>query len=152
MMKQDPSNAIRAMLRHNAICRMIIESNGGRVIKEIGDGLMARFDNVGTAFVCAVVVIKNFQKHGGTIRTKSSIAFGTVWEIKSPRGDRDVYGTPVHMSNRMGEIATSDTIVIGEADKAPLAEWIGNTGLEVRPAKKRLRNYPRTKAYKILVD
>ena len=95
MMKQSPREAVPAMLGHNAICRMIIESNNGCVIKDLGDGLMVRFDHTGKAVACAFQVIRCLREHAGRIRTKVSVAYGMLWDIENPRGDQDVYGPPV---------------------------------------------------------
>ena len=35
------------MFKHNAMCRVVIKSNGGKIIKELGDGLMVKFRNAG---------------------------------------------------------------------------------------------------------
>ena len=70
MMECDPLKAIRAMLRHNAVCRAVVEANGGRIIKELGDGVMVMFDNVGTAVECAAKVIRCVKEHGGGTHTQ----------------------------------------------------------------------------------
>ena len=155
MMKQSPREAVPPMLRHNAICLMIIESNNGSVIKELGDGLMVRFDHIGDAVTCALHVIRCLREHAGLIRTKVSVAYGMLWDIKNPRGDQDVYGPPVHMSQRMSEHATEGTILIEEKDKELVGEWLGNriTDLDfkIRRAQLKIRNYPRTRVYRISV-
>ena len=155
MMKQSPREAIPTMLHHNAICRMIIESNNGSVIKELGDGLMVRFGNIGVAMTCAFQVIRCLREHAGLVRTKVSVAFGMLWDIKNPHGDQDVYGTPVHMSQRMSEHATKDTILIEEKDREVVEEWLGgrikNSDFKIRRTQLRIRNYPRTRVYRISV-
>ena len=147
IMKQNPREAIPPMLRHNAICRMMIESNNGRVVKELGDGLMARFENTGDAVTCAFQVIRCLRAHAGRIRTKVSIAYGAVWDIENQQGDRDVYGTPVHVSQRMSEYAVKDTILIEEKDKGTIVEWLGARILQFdacRPKSEAIRAQGRT--------
>ena len=95
MMKSDPHMAVPRMILHNAMCRAIIRLNKGTIVKELGDGLMVRFDNAGYAIRCAVRVIKNLQDHGGGVCTKVTVAFGTIWDVRNSSGEPDVYGTPV---------------------------------------------------------
>lgn len=124
MMKRDPRTAIPAMFKHNAMCRVVIKSNGGKIIKELGDGLMVKFRNAGEALYCAVKVIQNLQKYGGGVCTKVTVACGTVWNIRNPSGDRDVYGTPVHVSSRMTRHAVKNTILIDGKDKGLLSSGL----------------------------
>lgn len=148
-MKRNPRKAIPLMLCHNAICRTIIESNAGCVVKELGDGLMVSFDNSAKAVACAGLVIQNLRLYASYVHTKVSVAYGTLWGIENDRGDRDVYGTPVHMSQRLSEIATVDAVVIDAKDKGHIMEWLEDSGHTVRPVRSKLRNYPHTKVYKI---
>ena len=155
MMKQGPRKAVPTMLRHNAICIMIIESNNGCVIKELGDGLMVRFEHIGDAVTCAFQVIRCLREHAGLVRTKVSVAFGMIWDIENPHGDQDVYGQPVHMSQRMSEHATEDTILIEEKDRELVQEWLEDSikisDFKIRRAQLKIRNYPRTRVYRISV-
>lgn len=152
MMKSGSLEAIRAMLRHNAICRAVIEPSGGRVIKELGDGVMAGFSGAGAAVECAIKVIQCVREHGEGMRTKAAVAYGTLRDTSGPCGARDVYGTPVHVSARMAEHAVKDTILIDENDKVAVAEWIERTGFGVRRTKKRARNYEDRILYAISVE
>ena len=149
MMKRNPRTAIPAMLRHNAMCRVIIEPNKGKIVKELGDGLMVQFINTGEAIGCAVKVIQNLRKHGGGICTKATVSFGTLWNVRNPSGDRDVYGTPVHVSARMSSYAVKDTILIDGKDKEPAVDWLGPTGFTIRRLHKDLKDYPGRKFYMI---
>ena len=151
LMKKDPRKAIPVMLLHNAMCRAIIEPNGGNIVKELGDGLMVHFPNMGVAVSCAHKVVQNLLLYGGPIRTKVSIAVGTVWKIDSPHGGYDVYGTPVHVSARMSEHARMDTILIDEREKEPVIEWLGHCNIATRSEEMELRNYGTTRACRILV-
>lgn len=151
LMKKDPREAIPIMLRHNALCRAIIEPNDGHIVKELGDGLMVIFANVGTAVSCACKVIQNLSQREEAICTKVSIAVGTVWKIERPYG-YDVYGTPVHMSARMSEHASENTVLIDERDKNLVSEWLGRAGIVIRNKKIHLRSYGLTKVCIISVN
>jgi len=109
---------------------------------------MVSFDNAAKAVACAGLVIQNLRSHASCVRTKVSVAYGTLWGIENDRGDRDVYGTPVHMSQSLSKIATMDA-VIDAKDKGHIMEWLEDSGHTVRPVRSKLRNYPHTKVYKI---
>ena len=139
------------MLHHNIICLMIIESNNGRVIKELGDGMMVRFEDVGTAVTCAVQVTRCLREHVGRMRTRASVACGTLWDVKNSRGDQDVYGPPVHMSQRMSEHAIEDTILIEGREKEIVVGWLEGSKLVVKLSRSKIRDYPRIRMYRIFV-
>ena len=140
------------MFQHNAMCRVIIESNKGRIVKELGDGLMVKFANAGTAVGCAIKVIQSLRKYGNGVHTKATVAYGTLWNVKNPSGDRDVYGTPVHMSARMERHAVADTIVIDDKDRGPAVEWLERSSFTIRRLQKKLRDYPDTRLHIISVN
>ena len=151
MMKRNPRGAIQAMLRHNAICSAIVKPNGGKIVKEIGDGVMVAFDSAGAAVECAIKVILCLRDHGGGAHTKAVVASGTLWRAKNSSGDCDVYGTPVHVSARMAEQAAKDAILMDEKDEDPVREWLECTGFSMRRTQKRLRSYPDRRLYAISV-
>ena len=147
----EPARAIQAMLRHNAICGAVIKPNGGKIIKEVGDGVMAAFDSAGAAVECAIKVIRCLREHGGSTHTKAVVASGTLWRAKNSSGDCDVYGTPVHVSARMAEHAVKDAILMDEKDGEPVREWLERTGFSMRRTQKRLRSYPDRRLYAVSV-
>lgn len=148
-MKRDPLKAVRAMLRHNAVCRAVVESNGGKIIKDLGDGVVAMFDNAGAAAECAVKVIQCVREYGEGMRTKAVVASGTLWSAVNASGVCDVYGTPVHAGARMAEHAIKDAVLIDGKDGEPAAEWLERTGFSMHPVQKRLRSYPDRKVYAV---
>ena len=151
MMKRGSRTAVPVILGHNYMCRVIIESNGGKIVKELGDGLMVRFTNIGKALACAVLVIRNLRKHGGGISTKATIAFGTLWNIKNASGHRDVHGTPVRVSSRMTAHAVKNAILIDGSDKESVIEWLEWTSFAMRRLRKKLKDYPDKELYIIYV-
>ena len=142
MMKQGPRKAVPVMIGHNAMCRVIIKSNGGKIVKELGDGLMVKFPYVGNALDCAITVIQNLRRHGGGICTKATVAVGTLWNVKNASGHNDVYGTPVHVSQRMTMHAVKNTIVIDAKDKEPAVEWLEQRSFTIRRLRRKLKDYP----------
>lgn len=125
LMRKEPLTAIDNMLLHNKMCRNIVEKNGGTVIKELGDAVMAIFKNSGLACECAIKVIRNLKKHGGGIHTKVTVGSGTIWNIKTAK-EGDVYGVPVNLCTRMSAHATEDCILFEENAYGLVHDWLSD--------------------------
>lgn len=122
-MQIDQEKTITKMLIHNKICRNLIEENGGTVIKELGDAVLATYPNAPKACQCALNVIHNFKKYGKDIVTKVTITAGTLEKIKTAK-EPDVYGVPVNLCNRMSKYASPDSIVIEEKRYEDIKSWL----------------------------
>jgi hypothetical protein len=114
---------ITEMLMHNKICSDLVVENGGQVIKEIGDAVLAIFSNFPSACECALNVIHNLRKHHRAIHTKVTITVGTVEEI-STRTEPDIYGAAVNLCNRMSKYADEDSILIEESRFEEVCHWL----------------------------
>ncbi|MDE1728650.1 MAG: hypothetical protein KGH81_05665 [Thaumarchaeota archaeon] len=114
---------ITEMLTHNKICNDIVVANGGQVIKEMGDAVLAIFSNFPSACECALNVIHNFRKHQRGIHTKVTITVGTVEEI-STRTEPDIYGAAVNLCERMSKYADEDSILIEESRFEEVSHWL----------------------------
>jgi len=112
-----------------AIClgvmRRATEQHGGRVIKTMGDEIMATFDDCDGAMDAAVQMQTEITAHPGLTvdRQQVSIRIGAhVGPVVVE--ERDVYGAAVHTANRMTSQAKAQQIIITEAIYARLApEW-----------------------------
>ena len=151
VMKKDPHVAVPRMILHNSLCAAIIRLNEGTIVKELGDGLMVRFVNAGDAVVCAVKVIRNLRKHGNGVCTRAAVAFGTLWDVRNASGEPDVYGTPVRASSRMEGHAAENATVIDGKDRGFILEWIHKPAFDVRPLRKKLKDYPERSLYMLTV-
>ena len=125
LMRKDPITAITKMLLHNKMCRNVIEKNDGTVIKELGDAILVTFKGPGVACECAIKVIRNLKKHGGEIRTKVTVASGTLWMIRTTTED-DIYGVPVNQCTRMSQHAKEDCILIEENVYVSVQNWLSH--------------------------
>ena len=76
---------------------------------------------------------------------------GTLWNVKNASGHNDVYGTPVHVSQRMTMHAARNTILIDAKDKEPAVEWLERTSFTTRRLRRKLKDYPDKKLYMISV-
>ncbi len=111
------------MLTHNKICTNLIEKNGGRIIKELGDAVLSTFDSMTTACICAINVICNLKRYGGSISTKVTITYGSIHEVTT-RKEPDVYGKSVNLCNRMSRWAEENTIVFEKKYRKELDRYL----------------------------
>ncbi len=125
LMRRDPQTSITRMLLHNKMCRNIVEKNQGTVIKELGDAIMVVFKSTALACECAIKVIRNLKKYGGGIKTKVTIASGTLWKIKTTT-EEDVYGIPVNMCTRMSTHAQENCILFEENAYVAVQNWLSD--------------------------
>ena len=135
-MIKNQEETITEMLNHNKICRSLIEANGGTVIKELGDAVLATFHNAPKACQSALNVIHNFKKYGKGICTKVTITAGTIEIIKTSK-EPDVYGVPVNLCDRLSKHTSKDCVVIEESKYQDIQSWLNKD--------KRIR-YGRTKS------
>lgn len=135
-MIENQEETITEMLTHNKICRNLIEENGGIVIKELGDAVLATYPNTPKACQCALNVIHNFKKYGKGIVTKVTITAGTLETVKTTK-ESDVYGVSVNLCNRMSKFASKDSIIVEEKRYEDIKSWLPkDTRIKYSPAKK----------------
>ena len=114
---------ITQMLIHNKICNNIIQKNGGTIIKELGDAVLATYPNAPMACQCALNVIYNFKKYVKDIVTKVTITAGTLEKVTTQQMP-DVYGVPVNLCNRMSKHTSKNSIVIEEKRYEDIKSWL----------------------------
>jgi class 3 adenylate cyclase/pimeloyl-ACP methyl ester carboxylesterase len=94
---------------HDELAAKATDANGGRLVKNTGDGFMATFDGPGRAILAASQICARFAELGVTTRT--GIHTGEV-EMR----DDDIAGVAVHLASRImnsaepGEIWVSSTV------------------------------------------
>lgn len=130
-MKIGSSNAISQTLFHNKICKLIIEYNGGKVITEVGDAVIAVFASLTTACDCALNIIYNFKKYDDTIATKASISVGSV-EIVTVGKSTAIYGLPVDLCARMMRRVCKNSIILEESNYSEISQFINKKYIEVK--------------------
>jgi class 3 adenylate cyclase len=99
--------------RHNSLLFPVIEGEGGRVVKTIGDAILAKFDDRVAAVRAAAVMQRVLVKdRAGTdeadhIHIRIGLHYG--WGIVT---DNDVYGDVVNAASRVQHQAEADQILI----------------------------------------
>lgn len=107
------------------VMRRATEQHGGRVIKTMGDEVMATFEDCDATLDASVQMQTEIHAHPGLVVGGQQVAirigahFGPV-VVES----RDVFGVAVHTANRMTSQAKAGQIIISEAIYGRLsAEW-----------------------------
>lgn len=103
----------RAALMHNIICRTIVEKFGGTVVKELGDGLLCKFDEPVNACLAAIN-IKQAASQVQEISTKGGLVIGSVERI-NVGGVLDILGDTVDRCARIQAYALPGQILIDRA-------------------------------------
>jgi class 3 adenylate cyclase len=117
-------------LRHNLLCSRVVEGFGGRVVKGLGDGILALFPDAVDACRGAIE-IKRGVSMLGTLATRAALTFGYVEEIRLG-GGVDVYGSTVDRCAHLALLAGAGQLLIDgalqEAARSMLADH-GDIGL-----------------------
>lgn len=101
--------------RHNDTLFPLIQRTGGKVVKTIGDGIMATFATPGAALDCAIAIqhklweLNHQASEETALHTKISLHYGQAL-VET----HDVYGDLVNMSARLNGMAGSDQILISQ--------------------------------------
>ena len=108
LMGADEQKAFEYLANNRALQKPVIEQFKGRVIKELGDGVMATFNTVSDA-VNAAIKIQHNCKSLGEFQLRIGIHQGeVVFE------DGDVFGDAVNIASRIQAIAEPGCIYISE--------------------------------------
>lgn len=105
-----------------ALMRRLTEAHQGRVVKTIGDEIMAVFPDASTAVQAACELQLELEAQPpvrGNIRVAVRIGFHYGPVIEN-RHDGDVFGDTVNIAARMAELANSEQIITTDATIAQL--------------------------------
>jgi len=106
----------------NDLLRALIEQQGGRVIKTIGDAVMAVFDGCDKP-VQAAVAIQRRLKERNTLRKKEEemlVRIGLHYGLGIVKSD-DVFGDVVNTASRVESVAHPGQIIISDSLKQQLS-------------------------------
>ncbi len=112
---------LMALLRE--VVEPAISEGGGQIVKNTGDGFLARFDSVSDAFECAVTIQRTINSREAEESAEKRIGFRMglhVGDIVSEA--RDVYGAGVNLAARLQEFAQPGELAIS----ALVREQLGN--------------------------
>ncbi|HKE41251.1 MAG TPA: tetratricopeptide repeat protein [Casimicrobiaceae bacterium] len=110
----EPVRMAEALSRHDRLCRAVVEQRGGRLVKMIGDGLHAVFDDPASAVVATV----DLQRGAAAIGTDCGIALkmrcGLHAGIAEER-DSDYFGSTVNRAARIMAAAHGGQVLLSQA-------------------------------------
>lgn len=101
--------------RHEEVVRRLVERSHGRVVKSLGDGLMACFGSAADAVAAAIALQQALEREAETapagerLHARIGIAAGDVREDAG-----DVHGTPVVEAARLCAAAAGGEILVAE--------------------------------------
>ena len=93
--------------QHDLLCARIVQAHGGRVVKQMGDGVLALFEQTGRAVVAALDLRDALAQLGLAIRAGLHAA-----EVEL-RGD-DVAGISVHIAKRIEAAAQPRQVLVSQ--------------------------------------
>jgi len=104
----------RAMFqKHNNILFPIIESHNGRIMKTIGDSIMACFENSSDGVVASANMQKALFENNKDGHTEIHIRIGLHIGVSLDE-TTDAYGTTVNIAARVSSLASADQILVSE--------------------------------------
>jgi len=110
MMGRDEQKTLRVLSENLRLHESCISAYGGSIVKEMGDGIMAQFDNSTDAVNCAIDIQRECQNFDYKIRI--GIHTGVVTIIKN-----DLYGHNVNVAARIESVADPGGIYITQTSK-----------------------------------
>ena len=132
--EQEPERMRPALARHDALVRGAVHRHRGTVVKMLGDGVHAVFDDPLDAIAAIVdlqLALAEPPPDGGlALRVRSGVNCGAV-----ERRDGDYFGSPVNRAARImgsahgGQILLSQSIVALVADRLPKDVTLRDLGL-----------------------
>ena len=112
--EQEPERMSPALARHDALARAAVEENHGVVVKMIGDGMYAAFDDPLNGIAAIVQLQRALADSGAThdvsLRARSGLHAGIV-----ERRDNDFFGSAVNRAARIMGAAHGGQILVSQA-------------------------------------
>lgn len=115
MMQNDERRTLELLVEHNAILMPVMEKHGGKIIKTVGDAILAVFDSCLSAVDASVEIQESLKNRAldaakDTLRVRIGIHLGeTVFR------DNDVFGNGVNIAARLQPLADPGGICISQA-------------------------------------
>jgi len=109
MMDDDEEKAFHLLEKNRSIQKPIIEKHHGKLLKEMGDGVLASFPAVSDAVYCAKE-IQDICKSETDLTLRIGIHLGEVIVQ-----DQDVFGSGVNIASRLEKLAPAGGIWVSES-------------------------------------
>jgi adenylate cyclase len=124
LMDEHEANTHRRLMRLlGEVVEPAISEAGGQIVKNTGDGFLARFDSVTDAFECAVTIQRGVNSRESSEAPEQRIAFRIGLHVGDIAvEEHDVYGAGVNLAARLQEFAQPGELAIS----ALVREQLGN--------------------------
>jgi class 3 adenylate cyclase/predicted alpha/beta hydrolase len=96
--------------RHDALAQRAVQAQGGRVVKSIGDGMLATFDGPARAVRCADGLAESVRELG--IEVRAGVHTGELEVIGT-----DIGGMAVHIGARVAGMAGAGEVLVSQTVK-----------------------------------
>ena len=106
LMADDEVKTLRIMEANDRIHRQAIATHRGRLLKRLGDGILASFESASDAVACARAVQREAREEGG-FQVRIGIHLGDVVQA-----DGDVHGDGVNIASRIQSVVEPGGIAI----------------------------------------
>lgn len=124
-----------ALLEQQDVIVQKVLPPGGRVVKELGDGLMLWFDEADAAIATCLVLQRQFEE-SSCDEIPLGVRMGLHWGTPRRRGD-DLVGRDVNLAARIAELAGPGELLLSaaavDAAGTPWGAAVSGNG-SVRPA------------------
>jgi len=100
--------------RHNGLLFPCITGRGGRVVKTIGDAILAVFEDVGSAVAAALDVHETLENDAGAGNERIRVRAGLHAGLVLRHGD-DIYGDVVNTAARVSSAAKGGEVLVSRA-------------------------------------
>ncbi len=108
LMGSDEKEALNALQKNRKIHKSLLKKFNGAWLKEMGDGILARFPTASDAVYCAGAIMQKAEEGG--IRLRIGIHMGEIVEENG-----DVFGDGVNIASRIESLAEPGRIYISDA-------------------------------------
>ena len=116
LMGEDETGTALSVREHREAARPIVAGLGGRIVKTMGDGLLAEFQSVIDAVRCAVEVQEAMAERTAGIPVDSRIAFRVGINLGDIIiEDGDIFGDGVNVAARLEALADPGSICVSRA-------------------------------------
>jgi len=112
--EEDPERMKFALARHDAICRAIVGSHQGLIVKTTGDGVYAAFDDAFDAVAAALTLQETLANPEATLGLALPLRCGLHLGI-AERRDNDFFGAPLNRAARIMAAAHGGQTLLSEA-------------------------------------
>ncbi|HEV8624907.1 MAG TPA: adenylate/guanylate cyclase domain-containing protein [Acidimicrobiia bacterium] len=128
---------------HDRLLTEAVEHNGGRVLKGLGDGIMASFTGAADAVAAAVAVQQAVDRLNRSGKAASPLAVRVGLSAGDVTfEDDDVYGTPVIEASRLCAAADGGAILAAEVVRILSGSVGGHTYTTVGPLELKGLDHP----------